>query len=68
MNKQLESRITTMKDNLEAGGKAIKDHTRHARTTGAKLIRREPYVAVTLATLAGLALGVLLAYRPGDSR
>src|SRR5574338_213113 len=37
MNKQLESRITTMKHRLEAGGKAIKDHARHARTRGAML-------------------------------
>lgn len=68
MNKQLESRITTMKHRLEAGGKAIKDHARHARTRGARLIRREPYTSLTVATLAGVALGALLAYRPRNSR
>lgn len=68
MNTQLESRIATLKDSLQEGSRAIKDHAQHARIDGARLIRREPYTALAVATLAGLALGALLAYRPRSNR
>lgn len=68
MNTQLESRINTLKDSLQEGGRTIKDHAQHARIDGARLIRRDPYTAMILATLAGVVLGALLAYLPRSNR
>lgn len=61
MNKQLETRMESLKDSLENGCQALADQARGASASTSRLIRREPCKAMAVAVLAGAALGILLA-------
>jgi ElaB/YqjD/DUF883 family membrane-anchored ribosome-binding protein len=60
MNKPITTRMTNLRDGLEAGCQTVADQARTAAASSARMVRREPHKALAVATLAGVAIGALL--------
>lgn len=61
MNKPITTRMTNLRDGLEAGCQTVADQARTAAASSARMVRREPHKALAVAALVGAVVGALLA-------